>query len=446
MRNRWRSNLEVYPPKAARPFATGHSLTYLTWLCVLLMFGVLAFGAVEIWATSILEISAAVLCTMVVVDRICFCGMSVKWNPLFPPMLGFAIVLTLQLVFNLTAYRYVTLLACMQYIAYGALLFTVTQLELDEPSSNLLVVAFVVFGSSVAILAMCQSLGSSPHIYWLRAPQVGAEFFGPYFNRNHYAGMMEMLTPFALVLSFSGLIHGCQRVLAAFATVVMGASIVLSLSRGGVGSLLCELFLFFWIISAIQSHRVVLPWILLLAGCVFVFLFFIGSPATWSHLEEVHETFRPELFRDSLTMFARKPILGWGFGTFPTVYPAFRSFYTTLFVNAAHDDYLQVLVETGTVGFTFVVWFMVVLYCKGLPLCRDASTSWRGVLRLATLLGCTGVAVHSSLDFNLQIPANAALFFVSCALATSLPKDKPSTLRFGRMWVYGSEATLAAPR
>ena len=426
--------------------ASGHSWTYLTWLCVLLMFGVLAFGAVDIWATSILEISAAVLCTIVVVDRICWCGLPLIWNPLFPPMLGFAAVLTIQLVFNLTAYRYVTLLACMQYIAYGALLFSVTQLELDERSSNLLVIVFAIFGSGVAIFAICQSLGSSPHIYWLRSPQVGAEFFGPYFNRNHYAGMMEMLTPFALVLSFSGLIHGCQRVLAAFATVVMAASVVLSLSRGGVVSLLSELFLFFWIISAFESRSLVRAWVLLLAASVLVFVAFTGSPGMWNHLQDVRETFRPELLRDSLRMLARKPILGWGFGTFPTIYPSFRSFYTTLFVNAAHDDYLQVLVETGTIGFTFVVWFLVVLYRKGLPTCCDASTSWRGVLRLATLTGCTGVAVHSALDFNLQIPANAALFFVSCALATTLSNDKPSTLRLGRMLVYDSEATLVAPQ
>jgi O-antigen ligase len=432
MRNRWYSSPRIYPTETTNRCASLHSRAYLTWLCLLLMFGVLAFGAVEIWAMSILEISAALLCTMVVVDRICFHGMPLQWNPLFPPMLGFAAVLALQLMFNLTAYRYVTLLAFMQYIAYGALLFSVTQLELDERSSNLLVLAFVVFGSGVALFAICQSLGSTPHIYWLRSPQVGAEFFGPYFNRNHYAGMMEMLTPFALVVSFSGLIHGGQRVLAAFAAVVMAASIALSLSRGGAIALLCELFLSFWIISAIQNRGLVRAWMLLLAACGFLFLVFIGSPAMWSHLEDMHETFRPELFRDSLRMLAQKPILGWGFGTFPTVYPVFRSFYTTLFVNAAHDDYLQVLVETGTVGFSFVVWFMVVLYGKGLPLCRDASTSWRGVLRLATLVGCTGVAVHSGLDFNLQIPANAALFFVFCALATSLSKDKPSTLPFAR--------------
>jgi len=75
----------------------------------------------------------------------------------------------------------------------------------------------------------------------------------------------------------------------------------------------------------------------------------------WSHLGQ--ETFRWDVLKDSLRI-ARKPMLGWGLGAFETVYPAFRSFYTTVYDNAAHNDYVQVLVESGIVGFIFVVWFI----------------------------------------------------------------------------------------
>jgi hypothetical protein len=49
------------------------------------------------------------------------------------------------------------------------------------------------------------------------------------------------------------------------------------------------------------------------------------------------------------------------------------------------------------------------------------NQSWRGALQLATLVACTGILVHSALDFNLQVPATAAFFFAFSALATSLP-------------------------
>jgi hypothetical protein len=61
-------------------------------------------------------------------------------------------------------------------------------------------------------------------------------------------------------------------------------------------------------------------------------------------------------------MLLKRPFLGWGLGTFPIVYPEFRSFYTTFFVNQAHNDYLQLLVETGLAGFSIAVWFLVLVF------------------------------------------------------------------------------------
>lgn len=123
-------------------------------------------------------------------------------------------------------------------------------------------------------------------------------------------------------------------------------------------------------------------------------------------------------------MFSHRPVWGWGLGTFPTVYPAFRSFYTNLFVNEAHNDYAQLLVETGLVGFLLMLWFLVFLYRYGLPgTSRRWEFRWDGAVSVAALLGCTGILLHSFVDFNLQIPANAAVFYTLCALAASpLPK------------------------
>ena len=62
----------------------------------------------------------------------------------------------------------------------------------------------------------------------------------------------------------------------------------------------------------------------------------------------------------------KRPFLGWGLGTFPVVYPQFRSFYTTFFVNQAHNDYLQLLVETGLAGVSIAVWFLVLVFRRAL--------------------------------------------------------------------------------
>ncbi len=127
---------------------------------------------------------------------------------------------------------------------------------------------------------------------------------------------------------------------------------------------------------------------------------------------------RLQVARDSVAMIKQRPVLGWGLGTFPTVFPRFKSVYDDVLVNEAHDDYLQLLVETGVVGCILAGWFLWNLLSASLRELRKAP-SWQANLTRACLIGIAGILVHSVTDFNLHIPANAALFYSMCFLATS---------------------------
>jgi len=111
----------------------------------------------------------------------------------------------------------------------------------------------------------------------------------------------------------------------------------------------------------------------------------------WSHLGDVQETFRLDVLKDSLRMFVTNQF-SVGFGHVRNIYPA-SEVYTTLYVNAAHNDYVQVLVETGIMGFACVLWFISVLYRTGLKDLRHWNRSWRGSLQLAAVVSCTGLLV-----------------------------------------------------
>jgi O-antigen ligase len=148
-------------------------------------------------------------------------------------------------------------------------------------------------------------------------------------------------------------------------------------------------------------------------------LIFLGKGEVLGRLGDLGPGIRLNMTKDCLKMFAHRPLWGWGLGTFPAIYPSYRSFYTNLFVNEAHNDYAQLLVETGLLGFGLMLWFLVRLYQYGLPTSRRWELRWDGAVSLAALLGCTGILFHSLVDFNLQIPANAALFYVLCGLAAS---------------------------
>jgi O-antigen ligase len=219
----------------------------------------------------------------------------------------------------------------------------------------------------------------------------------------------------------------------------MASTIFLSGSRGGMLSFVLEIVVF-GALTLVQKRnpRVALG---MVAVCVLVlaFLVFLGKGQVLGRLGDLGPGIRLNITKDCLRMFSHRPVLGWGLGTFPTVYPSYRSFYTNLFVNEAHNDYAQLLVETGLLGFGLMLWFLVRLYRSGWPTSRRWEFKWDGAVSLAALLGCTGLLLHSFVDFNLQIPANAAMFYVLCGLAATRPLAKLS--KRGRSRDAGDEGS-----
>ena len=131
---------------------------------------------------------------------------------------------------------------------------------------------------------------------------------------------------------------------------------------------------------------------------------------------------RLSIDRDALRMFRNKPVLGWGLGTFPAVYPSSVASTPTSLSIEAHNDYLQLLSEMGMLGFGTMVWFLIVLYRHALRKIGNWMSDVSGAVTLACTLGVTGILVHSLLDFNLQVPANAALY--STSYARSQPRHR----------------------
>jgi O-antigen ligase len=100
--------------------------------------------------------------------------------------------------------------------------------------------------------------------------------------------------------------------------------------------------------------------------------------------------------------------------------------------NQAHNDYLQLLVETGLAGFSIAVWFLVLVFRQAAGKLKNWTETASGAMTVAALLGCIGILVHSFLDFNLQIPANAAMFYVLCAIAAAKPLQESQRRRVVR--------------
>jgi len=399
-------------------------------LCTLLVFGPLALGIVQPWSLALFEIGCALVSCIWIAWQVADGDIIIRWSPLFAPMIIFLGLVLAQIVFHRTAYLYHSLAELWLYIAYGMLVFVTSQMcAIDETFTRWFGNAMSLFGPVYALFAVLQGFTSGNKIYWLIQPRVGS-VYGSYVNHNHYAGLIELLLPFALVPAFRGSVRGTKRFLLGFASMLMAASVFLCQSRGGMLAVIAETV--FLAILWMRQFSPKKSAVVFVSFCVVtaLFLAWIAPQQVGSRITNIHDPARWLIHRDSIRMFQAHPFMGSGFGTFATVFPHYRVFYDGFFINHAHDDYLELLLDTGVAGFAVALWFLVVLYRTGL---RNAGLRNREKLsaaqltRIAALAGCTGLLMHSFMDFNLHIPANAALFYVLCALAGTSPAGRNTT-------------------
>jgi O-antigen ligase len=361
---------------------------------------------------------------------------NIRWNSLLLPMGVFGVLIAVQLLFRISAYPHETISLGFLYGAYGTLCFLASQTLVHSSQARRLGMIFSIYGAGVASFALVQGISQNGKLYWIRQPRMGGWIYGPYVNHNHYAGLMEMLAPIPLVLSLTHLTSAKARNLAAAEAVVMVVTIFLSGSRGGMIAILAELLvLAIFLVKQKRGWRAAAGLGAFLVVVIGLFTWIGGNELSRriasvapSH-SEISGNTRIYIDRDALRMFFKKPVQGWGLGTFPIVYPQFRTFYTNFFVNQAHNDYLQLLVEMGLLGFATMVWFVAIACKQAIRKIRNWSSEITGAASMTCLLGIIGILVHSAVDFNLQIPANAALFYVMCTVAAAEPFLHPARKR-----------------
>ncbi|PYY12101.1 MAG: hypothetical protein DMG69_02295 [Acidobacteria bacterium] len=172
-----------------------------------------------------------------------------------------------------------------------------------------------------------------------------------------------------------------------------------SLAKTVAATILAAILLFSWVDSGRASKHLAL-------------IFNIESP-DWVGSS------RKSMALDSLRMWRDHLVLGVGLGNFETAYPGYQSLPTDLWIDHAHDDYLEAAAETGLVGAVLILSALALFFRLAFQDLRHRLRSEGGWIRLGAAIGCCGLLVHSFFDFNLHIPANAAWFASLAGLATT---------------------------
>ena len=393
-------------------------------ICLLLTFAVLAFGGVEEWAQAVLEVGFAFLLVLWAVRLYAWKQEQISLSPLLFPLLAFALVVFVQLVFRRTASVYDTRMQLQLLTVYAILLLLLPQAFYRMNHWRTLLWFLMSLSFFVSVFGILQSLTFNGKLYWVREMRYGGYPFGPYVNRNHFAGFAEILSPVALVPLVLGKVRRERLFLVSLFALVPIVALMLSASRGGIVSFAVELVILFalLLVRRIRSQYMLAGGVLVLCAILAVSWLGIGQIVerfTNRQSLEVTVGKRASMRLDTWHIFLDHPYLGTGLGTLQMVFPPYETLYDAKVVNHSHNDYLEALAETGIPGALCCAWFLAVLFVESIRGLKELGRSFGAALNLSGLVGCCGLLVHSLVDFNLHIPANALLFFVSAHLATA---------------------------
>ena len=122
---------------------------------------------------------------------------------------------------------------------------------------------------------------------------------------------------------------------------------------------------------------------------------------------------------DSMAILRKYPLSGAGAGAYEVAYPPYQSWVSDGIVDHAHNDYAELLAETGSAGGLLLIAFLYLFIRQSLISLTARPGHPAGWMQTGATIACCGLLVHSFTDFNFHIPANAAWFSFAAGLATS---------------------------
>lgn len=299
--------------------------------------------------------------------------------------------------------------------------------------------AFVATGLVQAIFGSLMHLGGENMVVAGTPIAHTSQASGFYVNRNHLAGLLEMTLAVGVGLMIAQLddrrgrgwrqlaVDMLRVVLTYKAAlrvllVVMVVALVMTRSRMGNTAFFVSL-LVAGTIALILSRRANRSTVILIASLIVIDIFIIGA---WFGVEktvrrieqttseQVQERVDPAIY--AVNILRDYPVFGTGGGTFYNAYPRYRGADIIPFYDHVHNDYMQFATETGVPGLAMLGAIVLLsFFAAVLALSRRRDPLARGIA-FGVVMGVTAVAIHSTVDFNLQIPANAYIFTILLAL------------------------------
>ena len=308
-----------------------------------------------------------------------------------------------------------------------------------------------IIGSLVALVGIIQAPFYNGRIYGFWQPFEAGSAFGPFVNRNHFAGWMLMAVPVAAGLVIGNLARESARMrkgvrvrllwltspdanrllLLAGCAAVMALSLVLTMSRSGLAALVITAGLLS--VAATRRQR---TWPRRLAALLLPAAILAGLVwwAGFSRIESrLHETgSRIGAWSDAWSVVRAFPLTGTGLNTYGVVSGFYQRHDLAHQYDQAHNDYLQLAAEGGvllTVPAALAVLLVVGLARRRFSEPATPRTYW---VRFGAAGGLLAIAIQECFDFSLQMPGNAVLCAILCGIVLHRAPVDPAQAGQGR--------------
>jgi O-antigen ligase len=262
--------------------------------------------------------------------------------------------------------------------------------------------------------------------------------FAQFVNKNHFAFLMELVIGLTAGLIIGGAVRRQRLLLYISAAVLMWTALVMTISRGGILSMLAQISFIFggwiWLRSkgeAISRLRPTITGVVVtisIVAVVAVSAIWVGGDVLVTRMEslptEVNNKVKPyegvrrrEVWGATWNLIKAHPIVGSGFGAYGIAITQFHQASGQWVPEAAHNDYLELLASGGAVGVGLIAWVAIVFIRRAR---RQISSvdSFRRAACLGALTGIFGILIHNVVDFGLHVTANAAVFIALVVIAT----------------------------
>jgi len=403
----------------------------------ILVFAPLAFGAVDAWAFLVVQ-GLTIGVMLVWALRLWISPKpQLLWPPLCWVVLGFALYSVAR---YLTAdIEYVARQEMIQVLMYAFLFFAIVNNLYRQEYSQVISFTLIFLAMGIAAYAVFQFFTHSDRVWNLVAMYPGRGT-GTYISPNNLACFLAMILPLALAYLLAGRISPVTRILLGYSALVMLAGIAVTFSRGGWVACAAALLALLGTLIFNRQHQ--LPALLLVAvllggGGIFVVSYL---KHTASYVQRVGRVFNQETASgDNLDMRRDMWVAAeqmwrdnfwWGVGPahFNYRFPAYRPGRIQMQPDRAHNDYLNLLADWGTAGGAITLagatFFGLGLWQTRRNVRRVEKEFKRGhsnrfAFFWGAAAGLLALAVHSVVDFNLHIPANALVGVTLLALLSS---------------------------